>query len=625
MSLHNIFPQSQYQAISRDTANWVSKAWKASLNHDELINLENFKLAPEVPHADDQEGIRKFREESARRLIMSQNIMKQMMLAKVKSKTGVDLTDISKHSQEDLNKASGVFSSLGYNFYDLRAPVAMLFPVNVPLRNTIKRVGRVNDGYGTAAHWMANRNPGILYSGVSEGQRGGVATPDQNSYTATYKELGIERAVSFTAEFAGEGFADNLADEHQRGLFEFWLQEEGMILGGNSGTASGNNGFALGTCPTPSTAVAATSTYVAGGQSMLPYTTAFTTSNWVSVACVALTALGNPTNSQYGYQATPTIAGGLTPVFTRNNADGSTDTIYGGMSAISVISNVTQLTTGNLVIKATLPAASLPMKGVFGYAWFVDTETSNTGSLGAATLAGITTTPYAYIRGTATGTQLGTAANLNADHSFNKLDFDGLLTYASTTSGAYWNDLSANVITAGASNNSLTSGKDGTVNEVETALQTIFNNYQTGVDEIWGSPDAVLALHKAIRYSGTNASGYQFIIAPDRINNITGGFVVSGYQSRFQTNSPTGANVIPIRMHPMMPAGTLYFRVNQNPYPHSRIPYMEGMLVQRDYYSIEWPLTTRQWTFGTYAHEVLQHYAPWIPGVLTGVGAFVGN
>ena len=49
------------------------------------------------------------------------------------------------------------------------------------------------------------------------------------------------------------------------------------------------------------------------------------------------------------------------------------------------------------------------------------------------------------------------------------------------------------------------------------------------------------------------------------------------------------------------------------------------MLVQRDYYSIEWPVVSRNWTFGTYVHEVLAHYMPWLSGLITGVGTFVGS
>ena len=58
-------------------------------------------------------------------------------------------------------------------------------------------------------------------------------------------------------------------------------------------------------------------------------------------------------------------------------------------------------------------------------------------------------------------------------------------------------------------------------------------------------------------------------------------------------------------------------------YSHSRLPYIYGMLVQRDYYGIEWPPVFRAWNFGTYVHETLAHHFPGLLGVITGIGAFV--
>ncbi len=148
----------------------------------------------------------------------------------------------------DLSKAGvpGVTTSLGLNFYDLRPPVELLYPVNVPIRNSLARVSRVNDGWGTAAHWMATRVVGSSPVNAEEGKRVGYSQPDNNQYVATYKEIGVERSLTFTAQPAGEGLADNMADEHLRGLHSLFLGEEGMDLLGNSGTATGNNGYALG-------------------------------------------------------------------------------------------------------------------------------------------------------------------------------------------------------------------------------------------------------------------------------------------------------------------------------------------------------------------------------------------
>ena len=47
-----------------------------------------------------------------------------------------------------------------------------------------------------------------------------------------------------------------------------------------------------------------------------------------------------------------------------------------------------------------------------------------------------------------------------------------------------------------------------------------------------------------------------------------------------------------------------------------RAPFSRGMLVQRDYYSIEWPITKRRYEYGTYFDGVLQCYFPPAFGVI---------
>lgn len=625
ISMLERIPQAEYVNAIRQGANWEAKVWKASLGAAELQRLDEFKERRVYTIEERQQA----QVDAVKRHAFTKGMLKSM----------------HKSSWGNLQKA-GVTSALGYNFYDLRSPVYFIYPVNVPMRNSIPRTGRVNDGVGTAAHWMATRNPGFAYVGTVEGQRGQTSTPDQNPYVATYKEFSFERAVSFTAQIASEGFTDQQADEHIRGLHVLELGEEGMIWNGNAGNQVGNNGFQLGIAPTPTGTAAATGTNLGGvttpvayngvsaapntlPNSVLPYGTVLANTNYVSVGVVLLTAMGYPANNQYGYGYFPTVQGGLTQIANRVNADGTVQAVPGGMSAPSVLSTPTQVTTGNLTLKAVIPSSFLPLKGVFGYAWFVDVETSNTSNVANARLAGITTTPFAYINGSGVGTQvLGSlATGTAADYSANQQDFTGLLGYSASASGtgSYYQDLGANYLLGTATNTSLTSGKDGTVNEIENALLAIFQLYQVVPDEIWGDATAVLCLDKAVRWGGTSPSGYQFVTQRDGQNNLLGGYVVSAYQSRYAVGSPTGGMAIPIRIHPMIPTGTLYFHLKSSPYAQSRITVPCDMLVQRDYYSIEWPPVTRTWTFGTYVHEVLRMITPWIPGVITGIGAFVQN
>src|SRR5260370_6775749 len=515
--------------------------------------------------------------------------------------------ELIKAQTAEMIKA-GMSTSLGYNFYDLRGPAYLIYPVNTPLRNSLPRHGRVNDGYGTAAHWIATRNFGTQYAGVLEGQRNALATPDQNPYIATYKEIGVERCASFTSQFAREGYTDNVADEHLRGMHELWLGEEGLMFGGNSGTGAGSNGFALGTANTPT----ATLLVQAG---LIP--------NATNVSCrvVELAMLGNPSNTQFGYGLFPTVASGLTPSYVRTNYDGSTTTINGGMGQISAASSVVLTAAGSNQGQFKL---ATPMAGAVAWAWYVDVTDASAPSAANAILAGITNVPsFTYNQTAPAGTQAGNAAGLASDHSFNASDFDGLLSYAANL-GIWANLYSGTTQNLGgvsipASTAGLTPMSNGRILEFERILQSLWNQFQAPVQTIWCSADAKNSAGNAImNQAGNTPTAFHFNYTRDSQHRIMCGFVVDAYKTQYAMD-PSGAQAMPLLIHPMLPPGTFYFDISENPYPSSRLPFVRGMLVQRDYYSIEWPLVTRQWTFGTYCHEVLAHNVPWITAVLTGV------
>lgn len=489
---------------------------------------------------------------------------------------------------------AGVSTSLGFNFYDLRGPAYFIFPLLTPFIQMIGKEGKVNAGVGTAAHWKATTNPNTTYqyAGAAEGKRVATATPNEVDYLATYKELGQEGGETFTAQYAGEGYTDNLADEHFRNLARLRLQEEMITLWGNAGTAAGNHGYALGQAPN------VTATVVTGVGPLGSSTN-------VVVAVVAITPMGMNPGGQAGYAAPPTVAGGLTTNYVRNNADGTTDTINGG---ISQISNVTAIVTTNAT--AQLVNVSVPaVKGAVGYAWFWGVNVAS--ALANVKLGAITSYPGYQINAAAAGTQTGAAAGLNVDNSFNTLDFDGLGTYM--FGNGRWVDMN---------NGTFTPQGNGQVAEIEADLQFLWDNFQAQPDAIWCSADTRQSLEQAIIFSSTGTNSYIFQYTRDSQGGLLGGFLVTAYKSKYSIN-PEGGASIPIRIHPMIPAGVLFYDINTNPYPHSRVPAVRNFLLQRDYYSIEWPLVTRQWTFGTYVHEVLAHYMPWITCIRTGVGPFV--
>ena len=81
-----------------------------------------------------------------------------------------------------------------------------------------------------------------------------------------------------------------------------------------------------------------------------------------------------------------------------------------------------------------------------------------------------------------------------------------------------------------------------------------------------------------------------------------------------------GANVVDIRIHPNMPAGTLLMTSKTIPYPMSGVGNVIQIRTRQDYYQIEWPLRSRKYEYGVYADEVLQNYFPPSMAVITNIG-----
>lgn len=452
----------------------------------------------------------------------------------------------------------------GLTFYDLEAGAKMLYPVLTPLRNEIPRVSGKG---GIQANWRAvtGINTNGIRIGVSGGNRGGVMAVSTADYAAAYKGIGIEDSVDFEAQYAGQNFEDIRALAGKVGLEALMLGEELLLLGGN-GT------LALGTTPTPSTSASTT------GGSM--------TATTKSVIVVALTLEGYVNAS---------VASGIPTQITRTNADASTDTFGGGSAQKSAAaSQATTGTTGS--ITATVTA----VKGAVAYAWYW-------GTAGSETLGAITTVNRAVLT-TDAGTGAQTAASLpSADNSTNNLVFDGLLMQiAKAGSNSYYRSLD------GAA---LTTDNAGGVIEIDAALKDFWDKYRLSPDTIWVSSQEALTISQKI-LAGNSNGAFRIVVNMEQ-GMIAGGVMVATYLNRF---SMSGANVLKVRIHPNMPAGTILFTSRSIPYPVSGVGNVMQVRYRQDYYQIEWPLRSRKYEYGVYADEVLQHYFPPSMGVITNIG-----
>ena len=459
----------------------------------------------------------------------------------------------------------------GITAYDLEAPAKLLYPVLTPLRNEIPRIV---GGRGIQANWrgVTGVNTGSLSLGLGQGNRGGVQSVSTANFTANFKGLGLDDNLTFEADMAAVGFQDLKALAVESLLRATMIGEEKLILGGNAS-------LQLGITGTPT--VAALSTGGTIGATAV-----------VSVIAVALTPDGF---------AASTVQGGIPTTVNRTNADGSVDTYGGGSAQKSASASVTTSSGTTNSVTATVPA----IPGAAAYAWFW-------GAVGSEVLGAITTINSVVITADATGTQ--TAASLpTSDNSTNDLVFDGFLSLAQKgTSNAY--QITQPTGTPGVGT-PLTSNGNGGIVEIDAALKSFWDHYRLSPSVIWVSSQEQRNITSKILSSASNAS-QRFMADANNQGSLIGGFVVRSYLNPY---SMDGAVEIPIRIHPNMPAGTILFYTKELPYPLSNVGAINQMKLRRDYYQIEWPMTSRKYEYGVYFDGVLQTYAPFSLGVISNI------
>lgn len=456
----------------------------------------------------------------------------------------------------------------GLTYFDLEPGAKTIFPVLTPLRNRIPRVG---GGAGIQANWRSItginvQNAGI---GVSEGNRGVVQAISTQDNVAAYKGIGLEDYVTFEADYASKGFDDLRALAGMNLLRALMIGEEKLLLGGN-------NSLALGTTPTPTT-----STATSGG------TLAAATYN---VYCVALT--------MDGYLAS-SVVGGLPLSGNRTLADGTVEAYNQGTAQKSAAAS--QTTTGST---STIAASVAAVNGAVAYAWFWGTS-------GNELLGAITTINSLILAADAAGSQ-NVAAGFASDFSGNSLVFDGLLSQIMKSgSNAHVTTLATGSAGTGTP---LTSDGSGGIVEIDAALRAFWDNYRLSPTDIYVSSQEQTNISSKI-LSGTTSSAQRFTFTVDQ-GAIAGGVMVRSYLNKFSLD---GAQEIPIRLHPNLPAGTLLFYSDGIPYPLSNVGNVLQIRTRQDYYQLQWPVRSRRYEYGVYADQVLQCYFPPAFGVIRNI------
>jgi hypothetical protein len=492
--------------------------------------------------------------------------------------TGVDTTKLEAMLANAMDRVSKstISTATGINMYDLQPLLKVIIPVLSPFRNKYlpRRISPIG-GTLTNAKLLTGYGGAQGGVGIQEGKRGGLVTVNELDIAVMYRSIGEDASITFEAEESATGFDDAMATRTNALLNQNLITEEKIDLFGNGGNVlSGGSSrvTALGTPSAPTLAASA----VPG---TLPAAT------YLLYAC-ALTSEGLAMAS--------VVTGVATQVTRTNLGDASTTVINGGSSNISAASN--SLTLGSA---GSVAGAITAVPGALGYAWYLGT------SKATAALAAVTNYNQVVISAAPAGTQ--TANLITADNSVNNLVYDGIITQMlNPNSGAYFRSLDGANLTG--------NGAAGVV-EIDTALGYMWDNYRLGANHIMCGSDMKIALNKKI-IGGGGAPLFRFNASANGNQEVGGNYEVNSYLNPY-TNE-----MITIEIHPYFPKGFIWGWSDSLPYTTANVPMpFRYQARTRDWYQIDWPITTRERFIGQYVSALIIAYAPFAGFVLQNCGS----
>lgn len=454
------------------------------------------------------------------------------------------LEDTTEETLAAIAKAqtTGITSSTGVVSYDLSGIVSLI-PVVTPLREKIARVKSPNGNPYAVWRALLNLNnsqgsptPGLDYAANE------VLFKEQD-FQAKYQAIGYAGFVTQDAFDLAQGLFDPYANATFQTLNQTLIGEDRLLFGGQS--------FAL-------------------AQPSAPTLTKLTTGGSIGSATVYV-AVAPRTGYNYFY-------GG------NGQANSGSTTFSSG-------------TTNSLT--ATVPA----VRGAVAYDWFQSANGSTWYYYSTTTVASVTMTSVISANKT-----VDTVANVDlfstvptvstsADNgSANANNIDGLM---ATLSGDYSD--AGQFVKSGTANANPSQFIDGgagaltlaggSVAQIEQLFSQIYGAVKASPTALMVNPaqaqeiaNLVLGSSSAVTYLQTDAEG--------RVNTTAGGRVGQ------VVNTPAGGTLVPIEVHPSVPAGTIVGRTDRVPFPQSGISSTLEVRTLRDYSQFDYGINRTQGVAG---------------------------
>lgn len=485
--------------------------------------------------------------------------------------------------------------STGLVPYDLEAPAKLLFPVLSPVRNGTARVkgqgitrrikqitGISNSGTGGVARlspFMADSTTDA-FAGLT------LQRPKKISYagadvTFNYKQMGLSDSVTWSAEFAGQGFQDPRQLSQTSVLMASMLADELAIIGGRGTDA----GVYLGAPAAPTFANFAVTVRTAGAGET-----------------------GNTAN--------------IANVYLKVTAEG----IFGESAASTTAANTGLSAATGKVLDITITAGAIPA-GTTGLVYYLSIDNTTWYRYGRSAIWGGTSAlgsaafTFNFTGGGTGGAIITGATAPAADTTSSANAYDGLLTVQldPARSGAIYN-----MSPIGSAATAFSTSNPG------VEFQNLFAAlYLGGVANVTGAtaggsgvkanPDTIW-MHGMDRkqLSDTIKTGAStnpaFIMTSGQGQDAIklGGMVSAIY------NEITG-KLLNINVHPYFNQGTALVMSEQLEIPNSQVSDTYYYALPQDYMAINWPVIATTYDVSSWWFGALIHAAPMFSGALTGI------
>jgi hypothetical protein len=474
--------------------------------------------------------------------------------------------------------------------YDLVNPSRLIYPVYTPFRNKMPRVTgqgtsrRVNVITGVSGSKTGGGTGGgngsvvdISLADVSNSsmQMPGGTFPTNMPVTGLqsavplnipYQFFGMSEALSWLAQFAGQGYEDISALANLILLQEFMLNEEFQMIAGNTIALT-----APTTAPTLTVRTAGTNEVALPASSHLWVAVTAANEYGETIISAVSADAGTVTSAQVVDvkipQALPPGAEWFN-VYVNNQASTlpTRTTMYRFYSGLG----------GNLL---TLQGPTVPNAGILP-------PTADSGTSGANRMLGIipTLTGAASTGGSNYPTGVGWQAG-----------------YYQAQVGSHLSIPALNNMLNGLWNGSAQYG-------------TGFGAFKASPAELVGNSTDIMNLSNDIVQSG-QANNYQIKIDQNQVNNVIAGAAVSQYVN------PFSRDILKLLVHPWWPQGTAAAMSYTVPYSWSNVSNIWEMVMVQDYLSVSWPVIDPTFRYSMFMYGAMLCNAPMYCGILTGLQA----